>query len=107
MDVEALAALVGEFVDAGDADRLKVLAAALDVLVGIVVWDVGHAHDDAVSHAVMAQEPLQVVEHALACLTGVTLVDFGAHVLDIDKVFMNVGQQAFQVPTLHIEGGFH
>ena len=107
MDVEALAALVGEFVDAGDADRLKVLAAALDVLVGIVVGDVGHAHDDAVSHAVMAHEPLQVVKYALVVLAGVMPEDVVVYVLDIDKVFMDVGQQAFQVSTVHIEGGFH
>ena len=101
------AALVGEFIDAGDADRLKVPAAALDVLVGVVVGDVRHTHDDAVGHAVVTQEPLQVVEHALVVLAGVTPVDIGVNVLDVNEVLVHEGQQSLQVPAVYIQGSFH
>ena len=97
-------AQVGEFVDSGDADRLKVLAAALHILVGVEIGDVGDAHDDAVGHAVVAQEPLQVVKRALVVLPRVATVDVGVQVLDVDVVFMDVGQQALEVMTLDIEG---
>ena len=97
-------AQVGEFVDSGDADRLKVLAAALHILVGVEIGDVGDAHDDAVGHAVVAQEPLQVVERALVVLPRVATVDVGVQVLDVDVVFMDVGHQALEVMTFDIEG---
>ena len=102
-----LAALIGKLINTGDADRLKVLAAAPDVFIGVVVRDMGHAHDDTLGHAIVAQEPLQVVEHALVILTGVTLVDVGVNVLDVNEVFVDKGQQSLQVPAVHIQGCFH
>ena len=102
-----LAALIGKLINTGDADRLKVLAAAPDVFIGVVVRDMGHAHDDTLGHAIVAQEPLQVVEHTLVILTCVTPVDVGVNVLDVNEVFVDKRQQSLQVPTLHIQGCFH
>ena len=78
-----------------------------DVLIGVVVGDMGHAHDDVVSHAVMLQQPLQIVEHATVVLPSVPSVNLGVSILDVDMVFMDIGQEALQVVTLHIECGFH
>lgn len=99
------ATLVGELVDAGDADGLKIPATALYIFIGIIIGDVRHANDDAVGHAVMAQEPLQVIERALVVLPCVTTVDVRVDVLDVDVVFMDVRQQALDVMALDIKGG--
>ena len=78
-------------------------AGVLHILIGVEIGDVRHTHDDAVGHAVVAQEPLQVIEHTPVVLARVALVDIGVDILDVDDVFMNEWQEALKVLTVNIE----
>lgn len=97
------ATLVGELVDAGDAQVRETITAALHILIGVEVWDVWDTHDDAVGHAVVAQEPLQVVEDPLVVLARVATVDVGVQVLDVDVIFMDVRQETLQMAAVNTQ----
>ena len=79
----------------------------VDVLIGVEIGDVRHTHDHPLSHAVVRQQPLQVIEHTLVVLARVSPVDLGVDILDIDDVFMNVGQEALEVLTVNVEGSLY
>ena len=99
--------MVGKLIDVGNAQCGEMVATVANILAGVVVRDVGHAHDDTFGHVILTQEPLQVVEHTLVVLTRVTAVDVGVHVLDVNDVLMHMGQQALQVQAVNIQGSFH
>lgn len=79
-------------------------AAEQYIFIGIEIGDVRQAYHDTVCHAVVVQEPLQVIEHTLVVLARVSPVDIGVDVLDVDDVFMNEWQEALEVLTVNVEG---
>ena len=64
----------------------------------------GKAHDDALCHAVVGEQPPQVIYGTAVVAPCVCLVDVGVGVLDVDDPLTYDGQQALHMALLHVEG---
>lgn len=107
LEMTNLTPIVGKLVDAADAQSIEVFTRAVHVSISIVVGDVRHAYDNTFGHAIVVQEPLQIIEHALIVVACVAAVNTGVHILDVDDVLMHMRQETFKMMAIHVEGGFH
>ena len=87
------------------AHRFKTFFAALHVLIGVEVGNVGHAHDDSIGVAVL-QEPLQIAYRQSIVLSRVDFVNLRIHILDVNDIAVQNRVEGLQIFERHIEAGF-
>ena len=98
---------VVEFIEVAHTHFLQLGAAGLHVGVDVVVGNVWQTDKQAVGHALMGEQPTEVVDDKSVVLSGIALIDVGIEILDVHYPLVHQGKEPLQMRTIHVETGFN